>query len=243
MPKVAIIGAGLSGLVVARRLQGTADVHLFEKSRGAGGRMATRYAGEFEFDHGTQFFTARTKEFQAFLSPLIEAGIVADWSGPFAEFDHSELKSIRPWDEHYPHYVGTPRMNRIGKELSKELDIRFETTISGCHRDDEGWTLADATGATFGPYDWLVVTAPAAQTATLGEPHEDLGQILRGPPHARLLCPDAWLCRAAGAPLAGRVNSQRRYQLDLGEQQQARSRCGFFTACSLDERLGRGAHG
>ena len=35
MTKVAVIGAGLSGLVVARRLQTLADVTVYEKSRGA----------------------------------------------------------------------------------------------------------------------------------------------------------------------------------------------------------------
>ena len=82
MTRVAVIGAGLSGLVVARRLKGVADIVLFEKSRGAGGRIATRYAGDFEFDHGAQFFTARTESFRKFLEPFIVDGTVADWPAP-----------------------------------------------------------------------------------------------------------------------------------------------------------------
>ena len=167
MTSVAVIGAGLSGLVVARRLRTLADVTVFEKSRGAGGRMATRYAGDYEFDHGAQFFTARTERFRTFLKPLIDAGHVADWQAGFAEFDGRELKAVRSWDGHYPHYVGAPRMNRIGKVLSADLKIAFETTIASIAKENDGWTLTDSADARFGPFDWLVLTAPAPQTATL----------------------------------------------------------------------------
>ena len=60
---IAIIGAGLSGLIAARELAKNNDVTIFEKARGVGGRMATRRANNlkfdgFNFDHGTQYFTA-----------------------------------------------------------------------------------------------------------------------------------------------------------------------------------------
>jgi renalase len=60
MPKdIAIIGAGIAGLACAQRLQdGGCSVTLFDKGRGAGGRMATRRVttpfGEIAFDHGAQ---------------------------------------------------------------------------------------------------------------------------------------------------------------------------------------------
>jgi predicted NAD/FAD-dependent oxidoreductase len=74
MKRIAIIGAGLSGLVLARRLGDIAQVTIFEKFRSVGGRMATRYAHDYEFDHGAQFFTARTLEFREFLQPLVDDG-------------------------------------------------------------------------------------------------------------------------------------------------------------------------
>ena len=42
MKKIAIIGAGLSGLTAATQLREHAEVTVFEKSRGPGGRMETR---------------------------------------------------------------------------------------------------------------------------------------------------------------------------------------------------------
>ena len=174
MTKIAVIGAGLAGLVVARRLQTLADVTIFEKSRGAGGRIATRYAGDFEFDHGAQFFTARSEAFQTFLQPLIDDGEVAEWHAEFAEFDRGSMTTLRAWDDDFPHYVGAPRMNCMGKALSADLNIAFETTISAIARSGDGWTLSDDAGMQSGPFDWLVVTSPAAQAAALAKAFPDL---------------------------------------------------------------------
>ena len=52
---VAIIGAGMAGLAAARALtQAGHTVTLFEKSRGVGGRVATRRIGDCIVDHGAQ---------------------------------------------------------------------------------------------------------------------------------------------------------------------------------------------
>ena len=67
---VAIIGSGIAGTTLARLLTDdipSAEVTIFEKSRGVGGRMATRYSEEYEFDHGAQFFTIRGVRFKKFL--------------------------------------------------------------------------------------------------------------------------------------------------------------------------------
>ena len=69
MKSIAIIGAGIAGITLARQLQGSAKVSVFEKSRGFGGRMATRRHGSYQFDHGAQFFTARSKQFQKLDEP------------------------------------------------------------------------------------------------------------------------------------------------------------------------------
>ena len=60
MKKLAIIGSGLSGLTLANHLKDEFDVTVFEKSRGVGGRLATRRVDTYAFDHGAQYFTART---------------------------------------------------------------------------------------------------------------------------------------------------------------------------------------
>lgn len=177
--KVAVVGAGLAGLIVARQLQTVADVTVFEKSRGVGGRMATRYAGEFEFDHGAQFFTARSDAFRTFLQPLIDDGAIADWQARFAEFDRTSIESIRSWGDDYPHYVGAPRMNSIGRFLSSNLNITLNAEITAIRKDRNGWTVSDSKGNLCGPFDWLVLTPPAPQTAVLAEAYPDLVAFCR----------------------------------------------------------------
>ena len=64
MKHFAIIGAGMAGISAARTLvQAGHRVSVFEKSRGAGGRMATRETPFGNFDHGAQYFTVRDPRF------------------------------------------------------------------------------------------------------------------------------------------------------------------------------------
>ena len=167
MATFAVIGAGLAGLVVARTLAQSHDVVVFEKSRGAGGRMATRRAGIFQFDHGAQFFTAQTPAFGAFLEPLIEAGIVADWPARFAELRRGQVAGSRQWDNEHPHYVGVPGMNAIGKALASRLDVRLDTAVTSLKRTGKRWRLVGDGQSPLGEFDWVIVTAPAAQAADL----------------------------------------------------------------------------
>ena len=75
IPRVAVIGAGISGLISARTLHELGlDVTVFEKSPGLGGRTATRRADPGQsFDHGAQYFTARDPQFIRHVEAWIEA--------------------------------------------------------------------------------------------------------------------------------------------------------------------------
>lgn len=177
MHRIAVIGAGLSGLVVARELARYHDVTVFEKSRGVGGRMATRYAGDFEFDHGAQFFTARSSAFRDFLAPFEENGTVTVWQPTFAELRGTDVTAVRQWDSSTPHYVGAPRMTALARALAQDLNVRIGVTVSPLLRSDDRWLLSDAAGAQLGSFDWVILTAPAAQTAKLAEAHAQLAQV------------------------------------------------------------------
>jgi predicted NAD/FAD-dependent oxidoreductase len=167
MATIAVIGAGLAGLAASRELARDHDVVVFEKSRGVGGRMATRRADAFEFDHGAQFFTAQSDAFRRFLEPLIEAGVVTDWPAQFAELRRGKIVATRQWNEDRPHYVGAPAMNAIAKELASGLDIRLDTAVRSLTRNGNQWQLVGDGRKLLGEFDWAVVTAPAAQSADL----------------------------------------------------------------------------
>ena len=88
---IGIIGAGIAGLTAGRYLakQGH-DVTILEKSRGYGGRMATRYAGKdnsSKMDHGLSHFTPKSTHFQKFTAELMEKGLVKRWGDKIALYD------------------------------------------------------------------------------------------------------------------------------------------------------------
>ena len=65
---VAIVGAGLAGLACARVLFGAQHaVTVLEKSRGVGGRIATRRVGRLAFDHGAQYLMVRDAGFRDYM--------------------------------------------------------------------------------------------------------------------------------------------------------------------------------
>lgn len=167
MSRVAIVGAGLAGLTVARHIGDSAQAVVFEKSRGPGGRMATRRAPPFAFDHGAQFFTANEPAFIAAVRSWQQAGVVKIWQPRFAELDRRTVVAERDWDAEHPHFVGTPGMNEIGRYLSSGLDVRLQTPVESVNPRGSGWQLIAADGADLGVFDWLIVTAPATQAAAL----------------------------------------------------------------------------
>lgn len=169
-PRIAIIGAGISGLTLARNLSAIADVMVFEKARGVGGRMSTRYAEPFYFDHGTQFFTARSKAFKRFLAPLIADGLVAKWAGKVITFQEDRSIKDRLWFE--PHYVAVPNMNSLCKSLALNMPIIVGTEVAPLtSKAADGWHLADKQGNALGVFDWVISTAPPIQTKRLFADH------------------------------------------------------------------------
>ncbi len=164
--KIAIIGAGLSGLTAAINLDRTADITLFEKSRRPGGRICTRYVDSYNFDHGAQFFTARSAEFKEFLKPLIKSGVVDNWKARWIEVKDNRIISRQQWSDDLPRYVGVPSMSVIGKYLSKNLNIKLNTEVS-IQKSPKGWNVIDCDGEVFDHYDWVISSIPAEQSLKL----------------------------------------------------------------------------
>ncbi len=177
LPSVAIIGAGLAGLIAARTLQDHGiDVHVVEKSRGVGGRLATREM-EFDlgFDHGAQYFTARDPRFAKFVQSWIHDDLVKPWMGRIVEVApdgtvQSEKRSVA-------RYVGSPSMNHIARHLANDLRISRESEVRSIRRTDQSkWELLDSKGATLHTSDVVIVNCPAPQAHRLLAGHSDLVQ-------------------------------------------------------------------
>ena len=167
MKKIAIIGAGLAGLTIANTLKDLVDITIFEKSRGVSGRMSTRYADPYYFDHGAQYFTAKSDEFKAFLQPMIDNSIVREWQASFAEISNREIINNRTWGSNYNHYVGSPRMNAIAQYLAKDLNVQLNTEVSSVTKSNKLWSIYDRDKNSLGVYDWVVFAVPSDQLKEL----------------------------------------------------------------------------
>ena len=162
MDKVAVIGAGISGLALANKLKKHFEVVVFEKSRGYGGRVATRRAGEFIFDHGAQFFKVKTDEFREYIKPMIDQGVVDIWKARFVEIDNGKITNNRIWGDDPSNYIGTPSMNSIGKYMADGLDVRLSDKVANVTQGTK-WELYDEAGANIGEFDWVVSAIPPKQ--------------------------------------------------------------------------------
>ncbi len=157
MSSVVVIGAGIAGLACARHLAeaGLAPLVL-DKGRGIGGRVATRRAGDFQFDHGAQYVNAKGAAFAVVLRTLETAGDLADW----------------PDDEGRSRSVGAPGMSALPKALGRGLEINQNTQVTRVERTPEGWALHIGDGVLHAAR--VIVTVPAPQVAGLLGPDHPL---------------------------------------------------------------------
>ena len=166
LPRVAIVGAGISGLICGRRLQDHGfPVAIFEKSPRPSGRAATRRVGSsLSFDHGAQYFTVRDPLFTEYVDEWVDLGIVAEWTGQIVDMDGT---IVRPKVDQPTRYVGVPGMTAMAHHLAAEATIAFETRVTQIDRAENSWTLTDSAERTHGPFDDVVMSMPAPQTAEL----------------------------------------------------------------------------
>lgn len=229
-PRIAIVGAGLAGLVAARTLVDYGlSVKLFDKSRGVGGRMATRRTPDnLSFDHGAQYFTARDERFTKHVQAWVHDGIVQQWQGRVVQLDQGNVVAEK---SDTPRYVGVPAMNSIARFLASGLDVTLSTTVKQL-RPIEGhskttWQLIDDQDEIKGEFDIVLVNCPPPQAEALLKGHTPMTEsfahlrmqpcwasMIKLPANCKLpydaafvhSSPLSWICRNDTKP--GRVASE-----------------------------------
>lgn len=146
-----VIGAGLSGLSIAHFIQHQLQkkVLVLEKSRGVGGRLATRRGDQCTFDHGAQFYKLR--QTTQLLHQLC-----------------SSQNSSRLWfhENNNDHFVGTRGMTSIAKCLSHSLNIQLNQRAITLKLSDGLWTLITEDNS-YCECKNLILTAPLPQSLEL----------------------------------------------------------------------------
>jgi len=170
--RIAIIGAGLSGITLAENLKDVADIVIFEKSRGIGGRITTRFSKPFYFDHGAQYFTAKTAEFQEFLKSPISEGFVKEWNLDCCEIDLKAKKLQKIVKKSY--YVGSPKMNELCKYFARKFPenvvIKLKTRVVKISKNFGKWQIFDENNNYHDEFDLVISTIPPQQAIEIIPP-------------------------------------------------------------------------
>src|SRR5690606_36489750 len=162
---IAIIGTGLAGLSAAQALHAAGlQVELFDKSRGSGGRMASKRSDAGSLDLGAQYFTARDRRFVEVVQQWQARGWVAEWD---PQLYHSNQNGLQPSPDEQIRWVGTPRMSAITRALLGGLPVNFSCRITEVFRGERHWGLQDTEGLSHGPFSHVIVATPAPQASAL----------------------------------------------------------------------------
>lgn len=138
----------MAGLSAARILtQKGHEVTVLDKGRGVGGRMCTRTIENAKADHGAQYFSVKTTEFQTLISELQLDNITAEWH-------LAQRENVR--------YIGAKGMNNIPKKMASSLNVFLNEKVILIENN----TVKTEAGNIY-PFDNLLITMPIPQVIDL----------------------------------------------------------------------------
>lgn len=166
MARIAIIGAGmaaLSALAVLR--QHGHQVELFEKSRGTGGRLASKRGQQASWDMGAQYIKANSPEFARTLADWHQQGLVEPWAvTPWV----LENGSARPSPDDQLRYAAPSRMTSLSRALAEPATaLHTSTRITALQQAGQRWQVQSEQNEIFADFDAVIVTTPPAQAEPL----------------------------------------------------------------------------
>ncbi|WP_431802866.1 NAD(P)/FAD-dependent oxidoreductase [Halobacillus andaensis] len=147
---ITIIGAGLTGITAASRLQKNGKkVLLIDKGNNVGGRLATSCLAKGRADHGAQFFTVRTKDLQQEVDDWLEKGWIKHWFG-----------------DDYPRYTSVNGMNSLAVNLADGLPTKLNTSVSHWRKEAGKYRIA-AEGQSGWLTEKVILTTPGPQAVEI----------------------------------------------------------------------------
>lgn len=156
-----VVGAGFAGLAAAARLREAGwKVLLLEKSRGLGGRAATRRIGSQPVDFGAQFFTASQPLFVEKVRQWEAEGLCRLWSRGFPAWPASGS-----WEDGRVRYCVPAGMTSLAKREAAGLEILREARVEGLEIKDG--RLSARTANEIVSARAAILTAPGPQTLAL----------------------------------------------------------------------------
>lgn len=141
---MAILGAGLAaGAAIAPLLAAGLSLAVLDKSRGVGGRAATRRIDGIPVDHGAQFFTVRSAEFEETVRRWISSGTCFEWCSGLHHYQDGKIMSPRE-DEIHSRYACPEGMTALAKNCFRPVDVMKEHQVLSIRKDGSHF-LAECT--------------------------------------------------------------------------------------------------
>jgi renalase len=171
MVDIAVIGAGLAGLVCARQLQQAGyRVVVVEKSRGLGGRLATRRLQNSCADHGVRYLENQGELSQQLIKILSDRHILNPWLTTVHQMQNSRLQPVLT----SPRYTASAGITAVAKFLAADLEVWRGQRVVAIAPTDNRWELQLEPAADEPIPNLrsraLVITIPAPQAVVLIEP-------------------------------------------------------------------------
>ena len=171
---MAVIGAGFAGSALACALtKAGKSVHVFDKSRGPGGRLASRRLEWIDrdghnltthLDHGALGLSAVTPNFQDFIDQATRAHWLAEWT-------LTPAPGGLPLDGQARLHVPVPDMPSLCRHLLSNITSSWSFAVDRLHHDPSGWWITAGDRCHSAPFDAVVVALPPLQAAPLISPH------------------------------------------------------------------------
>jgi predicted NAD/FAD-dependent oxidoreductase len=162
--KIAIVGAGMCGLSVARALSGH-EVTVFEKNKRVGGRVSTFSQDGFIWDTGATSIAPRGKALEQVMLNELDTTDLVKVEKPI--YIHRALRVLpgdpRRQHERYTYRKGIATLPRL---LSAGMDIRLDTQVENIEEAGSTYTLTTSRGVETG-FDFVVLTPPIPRTSVL----------------------------------------------------------------------------
>ena len=172
--KIAVVGAGIAGASCACNLTLAGhSVHVFDKARGPGGRLATCHVEWVDrhgqdcatrLDHGAVGITARSAAFRTFVDQALHAGWLARWAPVLAA-------DSLPTEGGDRLHVPVPDMPALCRRLLGETQATWSFAVDSLHKSPLGWQVEAGGERHHAQFDAVVLALPPAQAAPLLGPH------------------------------------------------------------------------
>jgi len=164
MSNYCVIGSGISGATIANLLSKKNSVHIYDKARGPGGRSSFKRLNKSKgFDHGAQYISPKSIQFQKFIEKLCKKKILKRWRGK-----HIYLNEIKKENKNHIKIIGRKGNNDISKYLIKNIKCNFQSELKKIEFINNKWKL-DFKKSQTKYYDKLILTCPFPQLKKLSK--------------------------------------------------------------------------